>query len=148
MKKSVFVGLVVLFGGVFAYSFSTYFLRASLGGGDPTVPIADRRGKTMRAFRSEQDLKDYFRAAIEKQKRDAERRRSGLFGESAANSNASPSPATKSAAQAGKDADDSITNNQHAGVDEGGIVKLHGDHLVILRRGRLFTVKIGDNSLR
>ena len=33
---------------------------------------------------------------------------------------------------------------QHAGVDEGGIVKVHGDHLVILRRGRLFTVEIGD----
>jgi hypothetical protein len=38
----------------------------------------------------------------------------------------------------------SITNTQHAGVDEGGIVKVHGDHLVILRRGRLFTVRIGD----
>ena len=37
---------------------------------------------------------------------------------------------------------------QHAGVDEGGIVKVHGDHLVILRRGRLFTVAIGDDELR
>ena len=43
--------------------------------------------------------------------------------------------------------DESITNVQHAGVDEGGIVKRHGDHLVILRRGRLFTVRIGDNKL-
>jgi uncharacterized secreted protein with C-terminal beta-propeller domain len=46
------------------------------------------------------------------------------------------SPAAKSAAEATADA---LTNVQHAGVDEGGIVKLHGDHLVILRRGRLFT---------
>ncbi len=45
-------------------------------------------------------------------------------------------------------ADESITNVQHAGVDEGGIVKLHGDHLVILRRGRLFTVAIGDRQLK
>jgi hypothetical protein len=45
-------------------------------------------------------------------------------------------------------ADESITNVQHAGVDEGGIVKLHGDHLVILRRGRLFTVAIGNRQLR
>jgi hypothetical protein len=37
----------------------------------------------------------------------------------------------------------SVTNNQHEGVDEGGIVKTHGDHLVILRRGRLFTVRVG-----
>ncbi|HEX5128715.1 MAG TPA: beta-propeller domain-containing protein, partial [Usitatibacter sp.] len=32
-------------------------------------------------------------------------------------------------------------------VDEGGIVKVHGDHLVVLRRGRLFTVRIGGNDL-
>lgn len=38
-------------------------------------------------------------------------------------------------------AEDAVTNVQHAGVDEGGIVKLHGEHLVILRRGRLFTVE-------
>lgn len=45
-------------------------------------------------------------------------------------------------------ADDAITNNQTAGVDEGGIVKRLGDHLLILRRGRLFTVDIGDGALR
>ena len=33
-------------------------------------------------------------------------------------------------------------------MDEGGIVKLHGDHLVVLRRGRLFTVKVGDGALQ
>ena len=38
----------------------------------------------------------------------------------------------------------SVTNTQHAGVDEGGIVKVHGEHLVVLRRGRLFTVRLGD----
>ncbi|MBL8604140.1 MAG: beta-propeller domain-containing protein [Myxococcales bacterium] len=42
----------------------------------------------------------------------------------------------------------SITNNQEEGVDEGDIVKMHGNHLVILRRGRLFTVGLGDDSLR
>ena len=44
--------------------------------------------------------------------------------------------------------DESITNVQHAGVDEGGIVKVHGNYLVILRRGRLFTVRIGDGALQ
>jgi hypothetical protein len=39
---------------------------------------------------------------------------------------------------------ESVTNVQHAGVDEGGIVKVHGDHLVVLRRGRLFTLRISD----
>jgi hypothetical protein len=44
--------------------------------------------------------------------------------------------------------EDSVTNNQTAGVDEGGIVKVHGDHLVILRRGRLFTVAVGSGNLQ
>ncbi len=48
-------------------------------------------------------------------------------------------------AAAGKD---SITNVQTAGVDEGGIVKRAGDHLVILRRGRLFTVRVGGDNLQ
>lgn len=39
---------------------------------------------------------------------------------------------------------ESVTNVQHTGVDEGGIVKVHGEHLLVLRRGRLFTVRIGD----
>lgn len=41
----------------------------------------------------------------------------------------------------------SITNNQTTGVDEGDIVKRSGDFLVVLRRGRLFTVRIGDDRL-
>jgi hypothetical protein len=41
-----------------------------------------------------------------------------------------------------------VTNVQHAGVDEGGIVKTHGDHLVILRRGRIFTVRFGGDTLQ
>ncbi len=43
---------------------------------------------------------------------------------------------------------DSITNLQTAGVDEGGIVKRAGDHLIILRRGRLFTVRVGGDQLQ
>jgi Beta propeller domain/Carboxypeptidase regulatory-like domain len=42
---------------------------------------------------------------------------------------------------------ESVTNTQTAGVDEGGIVKVHGDHLVMLRRGRLFTVNVADRGL-
>jgi hypothetical protein len=42
---------------------------------------------------------------------------------------------------------ESVTNVQHAGADEGGIVKVHGDHLVMLRRGRLFTVSLAGGRL-
>lgn len=59
-----------------------------------------------------------------------------------------PADAAPAAPDAAGAAAESITNVQHAGVDEGGIVKVHGDHLVILRRGRLFTVAIGDDQLR
>ena len=41
-----------------------------------------------------------------------------------------------------------ITNTQEADVDEGGIVKVHGQHLVVLRRGRLFTIAVGDRAMR
>jgi hypothetical protein len=61
---------------------------------------------------------------------------------------AEASPAAAPAEMASAPAADSITNVQTAGVDEGGIVKRHGDHLVILRRGRLFTVAIGDDRLQ
>ena len=41
---------------------------------------------------------------------------------------------------------ESITNNQEVGVDEGDIVKRVGEYLILLRRGRLFSVEIGDES--
>ena len=44
-------------------------------------------------------------------------------------------------------AETSITNNQHAGVDEGDIVKRTGNILIVLRRGRLFTIDIGGGQL-
>ena len=109
--------------------------------------------KTMRAFGSEDELKNYFRQLAEERRRAMERARreaganppapSGLAG--VANQTASPAKAAEG--YAAKD-EESITNTQHTGVDEGGIVKLHGDHLVVLRRGRLFTVAIGDGSLK
>ncbi|HWN70694.1 MAG TPA: beta-propeller domain-containing protein, partial [Haliangium sp.] len=59
----------------------------------------------------------------------------------------SPPPAADSTDKDGKADGESITNTQEANVDEGGIVKVHGDHLVVLRRGRLFTIRIGDSAL-
>ena len=49
---------------------------------------------------------------------------------------------------AARSAPNAITNTQVAGVDEGGIVKLSGDMLVILRRGRLFTVSLAGGGMR
>lgn len=41
-----------------------------------------------------------------------------------------------------------ITNNQEADVDEGGIVKMRGDIMVVLRRGRLFTISLAGGGMR
>ena len=95
--------------------------------------------KTMQAFKSEAELAQYLRALAEKQRQLA-RRRDSMY---AASSVANAAPEAKTMA-----AEESVTNVQHAGVDEGGIVKVHGNNLVILRRGRLFTVAIGDGSLK
>ncbi len=97
--------------------------------------------KTMRAFGSEQELARYFKELAEKQRRELKRA-------AAANSMQAPAPAATADSVARSKDEESVTNVQHAGVDEGGIVKVHGDHLVVLRRGRLFTVKIGGGDLR
>jgi len=60
-------------------------------------------------------------------------------------------PAMESAAPAmdrAEPAAPGITNTQEAGVDEGGIVKVRGQMLVILRRGRLFTVSLAGGGMR
>lgn len=92
----------------------------------------------MKAFRSEREMERYFRQIAEKDKRARQQREADAVVSVNALSvtlKSGPEP-------------ELVTNTQHAGVDEGGIVKVHGDHLVILRRGRLFTVAIGDDDLR
>jgi len=59
-----------------------------------------------------------------------------------------PPPGTMAQAAAPAVDAEGITNVQEAGVDEGGIVKVRGDILVILRRGRLFTVSTANGGMR
>ena len=117
----------------------------SRGAGDALAPapvtVQAATPKTaLHAFTSDQELRSYLKDLADKQKRRISRRQS-IFGLAA--------PAAKSVAPSAVAgyADESITNVQHAGVDEGGIVKLHGEHLVVLHRGRLFTVALGDADL-
>lgn len=42
--------------------------------------------------------------------------------------------------------EEGITNIQEQGVDEGDIVKAYGDYLVVLRRGRVFTIQVKDGD--
>jgi len=103
--------------------------------------------KTLTAFAGEQELADLFkRWADEAERRRKEEARRRDAAASAGMLAQSPAPASV-AAKAAEGAADSVTNVQHAGVDEGGIVKLHGEHLVVLRRGRLFTIRIAGGAL-
>ncbi len=118
-----------------------------------TEPATGKPGKTMTACASAKELKDYLASLAEKQRKRYEQLNksagtgTGLGAANQASPIAMAADGAVAESKAEKD-DESITNNQHAGVDEGGIVKLHGEHLVILRRGRLFTVKVGDNALK
>ena len=97
--------------------------------------------KTLRSFSSEQELSRFLRSLAEKSRR-TRRDLSKL------EANATAPAAQPAEADAKSKDDESITNVQHAGVDEGGIVKLHGKHLIVLRRGRLFSVAVGDGDLK
>jgi uncharacterized secreted protein with C-terminal beta-propeller domain len=118
----------------------------------PTVHGANsvkEAAKTMTAFYSDAELARYLREVAAKQRRVM--RGNGIASFDAVVSQAVPAPsapAKEIKASAGADQEESITNVQHARVDEGGIVKAHGNCLVVLRRGRLFTVSIEDGDLR
>lgn len=101
--------------------------------------------QTMRAFASEAELQRFLRKV--------EREDQALL-ESApppppppAMAAPSPSAVAEKSSQRSASAP-SITNVQTQGVDEGGIVKTHGTHLVVLRRGRLFTIGTQDGDLK
>ncbi|MFN0163647.1 MAG: beta-propeller domain-containing protein [Burkholderiales bacterium] len=99
--------------------------------------------RTLTAFGDEAELKEWL-ARMRPPRMESRRMADGVgsMAMQAAPASAPAMAAARPAATA-----ESITNNQVAGVDEGGIVKLHGEHLVVLRRGRLFTVRVGSASL-
>jgi hypothetical protein len=100
-------------------------------------------------FASVTEFDGYLARVAEAQRRLQSRARRSYSPSSPADALSSPAPqaAPAPAAEASAKADsagpagESITNNQESGVDEGDIVKAAGDFLVILRRGRLFTVR-------
>lgn len=115
--------------------------------------------KTLTAFANEQELQQLFSGWAQEHKRRMEEQRQRRESNRAmADAPASAAPqagmgygALAQAPAAAKSTEaasaDAVTNVQQAGVDEGGIVKLHGDYLVVLRRGRLFTVNVHDREL-
>ena len=142
---SLVLSLAAVLGLIFALA-ACANNRVSSAASPPAAAIKGK--KNMRSFGTDEELKAYLKKLADEQRRLAR----GRTEADATALPAAPSTAANQASGLAKSAepskDESITNTQHAGVDEGGIVKLHGDHLVVLRRGRLFTVAVGDNSLK
>ncbi|MBI1890501.1 MAG: beta-propeller domain-containing protein [Burkholderiales bacterium] len=138
--------------------FALALFAGALSIADPAAALEQPRKKTLTAFSSEAELRDLFKTMAETMQRNERRSKyapSGAVGALAdaapqsAPMTAAPSPAPAAgAAKSLAKAEESVTNTQTAGVDEGGIVKLHGNHLVVLRRGRLFTVDINRGNLK
>ena len=109
MKRSIFAVLAL----VSVASVVAVVSAEIAGPTDPVDPVnetelASKPRRTMRAFRSEYELKEHFRKLQEQQ--NAVRRRSGEAEKSA---NASASPTMSADGLADKKEDDSVTNNQH-----------------------------------
>lgn len=110
-------------------------------GSDSTNGGASAPGGSLRLFASEAELATYLEAA------DPLPTGNGSSGGSA-DAGAATAPSSESSAGSASDgkssppANEAITNNQEAGVDEGGIVKNIGDALVVLRKGRLYAVSV------
>ena len=100
---------------------------AATDAGVPQVVEAATR-PSIQAFASGAELETFLKELLEAQKRDRGRVERRAKGESLGTPPPSPAPAAAApeAAADSKEAE-SVTNVQHAGVDEGGIVKLHGD---------------------
>jgi hypothetical protein len=105
---------------------------------------------TLTAFRSEAELQRWLKRRKEELERRQRAARRSMADGVTAGAPPPPAAAPATTAQAAEAApgDTSITNVQEQGVDEGDIVKVRGDILVILRRGRLFTVSIAGGGMR
>jgi hypothetical protein len=135
---------------------------ASLAAGLACLPTAEAKaarhthphhgGTHLAAFKSDADLQAFLKQ-VQKRSR---HRATAAMGEALPAPSPTPMPAPPAApadaaaapTESASPSQPSITNTQEANVDEGGIVKMHGDTLVILRRGRLFTVSTRDGSLK
>ena len=114
--------------------------------------FGSKQNNTLTAFQSEAELNEWL--AAKKSKIEAQRTRHQAQMQKQKSAEVAAAPMAMMAESSvtedksiAQDESESVTNTQTAGVDEGGIVKVHGNHLVVLRRGRLFTVDVGNSRL-
>ena len=93
---------------------------------------------SIRPFQSLTELEDYIHGSL-LQSKAAQEKSTPADGTVASDSASESAPSDNQTSSSGNE---TITNNQESGVDEGGIVKNIGSYLVTLRRGRLYAVNI------
>ena len=118
----------------------------NIGTGSEPSTSEHRAKQTLKPFQSETEFQEYAKRLAPKQQAIYSNPVASSATESASPLSTTAAPGAPAADGRGAP-DESITNTQHQNVDEGGIVKLHKNLLVVLRRGRLFTVNIADNAL-
>ncbi len=104
---------------------------------DPGKP-AGVSGKLVK-FASQAELNAYIEKVSE-----ASKSSDASDGDSGEGDVMASAPEASSAEDSSSGDNAEITNNQEAGVDEGGIVKNYKDLLIVLREGHLYTVRISD----
>jgi hypothetical protein len=122
---------------------------------------AQKTKKTLKPFANEKSLLAYLENLISKQEQNSREKGANQYAPLSAPME-SVAPSAPAADQqlsevqvtgskiknADNAKEDGITNVQTEGVDEGDIVKKRGDYLIILRRGRLFTIKVTEKNLQ
>ncbi|HKR24682.1 MAG TPA: beta-propeller domain-containing protein [Allosphingosinicella sp.] len=128
---------LLLFGAIGLAAVAGLGAIAVTHGGTTSPAVEAGKSLELRRFASAADFERYL---------GTQRRRQAQFfsNDSAATDAAMEAPAA--AAPAGEPANPEITNNQTVGVDEGGIVKQIGRHLVVLQDGRLFSADLGTSA--
>src|SRR4051795_8766341 len=126
MKKFTFCVTALIFATI-VMCCSLVARVAEAGSASASVPFK----KSLRAFRSEQELNDYLQRLVKKRRKSGHGSGFGNGDSLASNSAGKAVSETVDVSAAPSAKDESITNVQQAGVDEGGIVKLHGDQLVV-----------------
>ena len=134
-RPALVVLAALIFGGA--------IILPACSGTTATTQVVTEPGRGLTAFQSDDELRAFLQRAGARRERE-------IVDMNNSPTMASPAPMAMEAApsaDAGA-ASESITNNQEAGVDEGGIVKNWRDYLVVLRRGRLFTINLAGGSMR
>lgn len=113
-----------------------------------TVNPSRPRAKHLRHFGSRRELRRFLAKLVHRHRRAGYGYGMGSGDGGTPSAQMSTVTVTGGGGGGGREEQEVITNLQTAGVDEGSIVKLRDNYLVVLRRGRLFTIDLSNNDLK